>query len=114
MDALGQRVPIESMGVADERGHTDLPVEHHFQGQLLAGSGNDLGKVACEVLATARADDDLVAVAKDQRAESVPFRLVGPFRIVGGLGRNRARRFGEHRRDRRSDGEIHLTIVTHL
>ncbi len=101
VDALGQRLPVQPDAPADLARHDHLPVEHTARRQLVTQRLLELRKVAAELLAVARLDDDLVAVAEHQRTEAVPFRLVGPH---PGFGRHRSLGFGKHRLQRRQYG----------
>ena len=67
VDALGQRLPVQPDAPADLARHDHLPVEHAARRQLVTQRLLELGEVAAELLAVARLDDDLVAVAEHQR-----------------------------------------------
>ena len=67
-----QRVEVEA---ARRRDH-DLAVEHAAGRQRVEKRGVQLGKVAIERLEIAALDEHVGAAAKDDRAKSVPLRLV--------------------------------------
>ena len=62
-----------------------------------------LGKVAVQRLLVAALDQDLVAVAKDQRAKAIPLRFEDPVAAC----RQFADSLGEHRQNRRVHGKMH-------
>src|SRR5581483_10002273 len=81
----------------------DLAVDHAAPGEILRERGNELREVAVERLLVAALDEDVLAVAKDERAESVPLRLEDP-----ALARRQlADALGEHGEDRRIDRQVH-------
>ena len=91
VDALPEEVELLHAVDLDD----DLAVDHEAgvgEGQHVL---DDLGEVAVQGLAVAALEEDLVAVAEDQRAKAVPLGLVAPalaLRHVGGgtreLGRD--------------------------
>ena len=68
---------------------------------------DELREVAVERLLVAALDEQLVAVAENERAEAVPFWLEDPGIAFGEGGEA----FGEHRQDGRVDGELHVNGV---
>jgi len=95
-------------GIEGERaiaGNENLAVEHEFFGFDRKHRLDQVGKVAGQRLACFRLQLDLAAVAKNETAKAVPFRLVLPFRA----GRDSRDRSRFHRREwgfeRKSQGE---------
>ena len=78
-------------------------IEHTLLRQLRAQRVEQVREVAIERLLVAALDQDLVAVAKDERAEAVPLGLEDPF--AG--GRDVADALGQHGQERRIDRKIH-------
>ena len=76
-------------------------------GELRHERIEQLGEVAVERLLVAALDEDLVAVAEDERAEAVPLGLEDPAVAFGEF----ADALGEHREDGRVDGEVHGVMV---
>ena len=74
MDALQQRVEREGLALR----HDDLAVEHEAFCPQRPRGGDDFRKIAGERLAGFRLQLDPRAIAEDQAAEPVPFRLVVP------------------------------------
>ena len=70
MDALRERLPVQPDRPADLPGHDDLAVEHTAGCELVADRVEKLREVSTEVLAAARQQHDLVAVAEHQRTSS--------------------------------------------
>ena len=101
MDALLQRLEIQAVVGGDD----DLAVDHAAFRQLGDGRGNQLGKVPGHRFLVAAADLHLLAVAKKNRPEAVPFGLIRRVR------RDRLHRLGQHRRNRRHHRQVHLHIV---
>src|SRR6266540_4259857 len=99
MDALKQGIERER---AIRRNH-DLAVEDEGAGFQLADGFGDLRKIADERLARLRLQLDMIAVAKREAAESVPFRFVLPLRPVRDLADGQ----GLHRRERRPQCKGH-------
>src|SRR5687767_7210027 len=85
-------------------GDHDLSVEHELLVLQRAGGFDDLRKVARERLAGFRLNGDVIAVAKDDRAEAVPLRLEQP--AVAGWDLVDPFRF--HRRIRRGERQRHF------
>ena len=82
---------------------TISPSTHRPVGQRRAQRLDELGEVAGERSLVAAPELDLVAVAEDDAAESVPFRFVDEVVVLGqGAGQLR-----QHGGDRGHDGEIH-------
>ena len=87
VDPLRQRLPVQPDPAVDLPRHHDLAVEHAARREFVAQRVEQFREVPAEVLAVARQQHHLVAVAEHQRAEAVPLRLVGPrSRVVGHLG----------------------------
>ena len=83
------------------RGTTTSPSRTQRDADFVAQRVEQFREVPAEVLAAARLQHDVVAVAEHQRAEAVPLRLVGPHSgFVGHLGCG----LGQHRVDGRYDG----------
>ena len=104
MEAELQRLEIEAAIPGDD----DFAVEHAAGGQLRQQRLEQLGKVAVERFFVAALDQDLVAVAEDQRAKPVPLRLENPRSVAGQFVNS----LGEHRQDRRIDGKVHASCYT--
>src|ERR1700742_1573112 len=98
MDAQCQCIKVQAAVACDY----DLAVEDASLRQLLEQRFSQLRKVAVERLAITALDEQLVFPAKDQSAESVPLRLKNPCVCIG---RNLINPFGEHRQNRRVEGE---------
>ena len=105
MKAQLQRFEIEPAAPGDH----DFAVQHATLGQLRAQRIEQFGEVAVERLLVAALDQDLVAVAKNQRAKSIPFRFEDPavaFReFADALGEH-----GQNRADLREAARSHATI----
>ena len=99
-----QRVEVEPARAHDH----DLAVHHAALGQARPKEGLELGEVAVERLQVAALDVEPVAVAEHERAEAVPLRLEEPAVTRGQLGGE----LGEHRLDRRLDGEARVAFVS--
>ena len=110
-DAAGwMRSSSESKSSAAVRASDDdLAVEH--ESRLRAAERTQrllqLGEVAIQRLEVARLDEELVAIAEDERAEAVPLRLVDP----AVAGRDGGGGLGQHRLDRRLDREPHAPMI---
>src|SRR5580704_5841998 len=100
MNSKLERLEVERATARND----DFAVEDAPRGKLRAQGGAELGEVAVERLLVAALDEKLVAVAKDEDAKAVPLRLEDP--LVAGWQFGDA--FGEHRSDRRRDGEPHV------
>ena len=87
--------------------HDDLAVEHDAAVRKPAKSLDELGEVARQRPVVATPDVDVLAVAKRERPEPVPLRLV---RIVA--PRKLAREPGEHRLERGLEGKRHPCLVS--
>src|SRR5438105_13211495 len=103
MDAQEQRVEIEFARFGDD----DLVVEHAARRRILFQWLDQVGEIAIERLGLARLEKNLVAVAEDQCAKSVPFRFVQPAVSLGEGGGQ----LGEHGPDRWRD---HAAIIRHV
>ena len=64
---------------------------------------DQLWVVTAERLLIAALDEEFVCITKNQRPEAIPLRLEEPSLAI----RQSVDRFGEHRQDRRVDGEMH-------
>src|SRR5688572_20226657 len=99
MDPQEQRLEVEALGPDDD----DLAVEDAPLGQRARQGGDELREVAVHRLLVPALQQDLVAVAKDQRAEAVPFGLELPSLAAGqGLGGG-----GQHGGERRRERQAH-------
>ena len=94
-----QRLEIEHAGAHNH----DLAVEHAALRQLHPQRLDQLRVVAAERLLIAALDEDLVRITKNQCPEAIPLWLEEPPLAI----RQSVGRFGEHRQDRRVDGEMH-------
>jgi len=92
---------LEVEGAAGRVDQDDLAVDDATWGQLGADGLDDLREVARQRPFVAAADLDFVTVAEHDGAEPVPLRLVEH------PGRDLARQPGQHRLDRRHDGQLH-------
>ncbi len=93
MQAKLQRLEVEAV-----RRHDDnLAVHHRAYAKLRNERIDQLGEVTSEILSLTALDERAGPIAKDDRAEAVPFRLEDPAPTRGKL-RNQLRK---HRRDRR-------------
>ena len=99
MKAQLQRLEIEPAGAHDH----DLAVEHAALRQLHPQRVDQFRVVAAERLLIAALDEELVCITKNQCPEAIPLRLEEPPLTI----RQSVGRFGEHRQDRRVDGEMH-------
>src|SRR5262245_56913342 len=91
-------------------GYHQLGVEHAALGELLFQRGDNFGEVAVERLFVTALNEHLVAVAKDQRAEAVPFWFKDPCFAR----RQLADAIGEHGEYGRVDREVHARMVSDL
>ena len=108
-DAAGWRRSCSaSKSSPPSRAITISPSSTQRGGSAAASGVDQLGEVALERLLVAALDVDLVAVAKDERAKAVPLRLEQPAVAVGQVGDA----LGEHRRNRRRDGQAHHAACT--
>ena len=98
VDALLQRPEVQAAVAGDH----DLAVDHGARREVAPDGLHHLGEVAGHRPLLAAADLDLVAVAEHDRAEAVPLGLVEL------AGRDRGRGLGQHRRDGRHHGELHV------
>src|SRR5688500_8744946 len=84
-------------------GDDNLPIEYAARWQLRLQCLDDLREISVERLFVAALDEDLVAVAEDQRPKAVPFRLEDP----SFARRQLADSFGEHRQNGWIDRQVH-------
>src|SRR4029453_4946784 len=103
VDAELERLEVEPAGGCDD----ELAVERAAQWELCGEMRPQLGEVAVERFRVAALEQELVPIAEHQHAKAVPLRLEDPVRAVG----KRADALGEHRQDRRVDGELHARIL---
>ena len=96
MDAEGQRVEVEAAWARDH----DFAVENALLGKLVEQGFAEIGEIAVEGLAVSALDEEVVAVAKDDGAETVPLGLEAPG--VGVRGEF-VDALGEHGEDRRGE-----------
>ena len=88
--------------------HNDqFTIQHTTIRQTSAQGFEQFGKIAIERLLIAALDQDFTAIAKYQRAESIPLRLEHPISVC----RYIVHALGEHRQHRRIDGKIHFLIL---
>src|SRR5687767_12619675 len=99
MDAQQQRLEIEPGSARDD----DLAVDDAALRQRGGQRDDELRKVAVHWLLVAALQQDVVAVAKDQRSKAVPLGLELP-PLAAGQG---VRGAGQHGRERRSEGKPH-------
>ena len=76
MDALLQRLEIQALIGAAGSGDDDLAVDHAPRRQLGGGRGDQFGKISGHRSLIAAAQLDLIAVAEQDRPESIPFGLI--------------------------------------
>src|SRR5262245_25284158 len=101
-----ERLEVETILAGDHQ----LGVEHAALGELLFQRGDNFGEVAVERLFVTALNEHLVAVAKDQRAEAVPFWFKDPCFAR----RQLADAIGEHGEYGRVDREVHARMVSEL
>ncbi len=99
MDPQLQGIEVQAAAGSDD----DLSVEHASGRKLPQQVPLDLGKVAVQWLALAALNEDLVAIAEDQRPEAVPLGLEDPTIAPGQLGYS----FGQHGEHREAEGKGH-------
>src|SRR5687768_9521598 len=106
MDPQEEGLELESIRPGDD----DLPVEHAALRDVRAQRRRELREVAVEWLEVPTLDEQLIAVAEDDGAETVPFRLEQPAVALG------ERRDGlrEHRLERGLDGKAHAGTIQPL
>ncbi len=90
-------------------GDHDLSIEHHALGERRAQRREQLREVARERLLVAALEEDLVAVAKHERAKAVPFRLEDPSVALG----QRVGALRQHRLERGHHRELHGPMLRH-
>src|SRR6266487_6435928 len=98
MNAQQQRLEIESAVANDD----DLAVDDASLRQRCEKRRGELGKIAVHRFLVAALQHDLIAIAKNERPESIPLRLEEPA-VAGGqlIGSGR-----QHRLQRRRKWEI--------
>src|SRR5262249_47708398 len=106
MDSEEQRVEVEDVVRRDH----DFAVENAALRKVFAKGNGQLGEVTVERLQVTALRVDLVAVAKDHRAEAVPLRFVEPCIPLGDL----VRELCEHRSDGRTERKRHARAIASL
>src|SRR4030095_6022657 len=99
MNTQLKRVKVEC---AVLRNH-DFAVEHTTRRQLLQQRIDQFWKVSIERLLVTTLNHDFFAIAKNERAKSIPFRFEDPISGPGQI----ADSFREHWQDRRVNWELH-------
>src|SRR4051812_30272784 len=99
MDAQQERLEVEAV----RSGNDDLTIDDAALGQVRLERRWQLGEVAVERLQVSALDEHLIAVAEDDRAKAVPFRLEQP---AVGL-RNVLGELGQHWFERRLERQVH-------
>src|SRR3990172_297225 len=97
MDAQQERLEVEAVRTRDD----DLPVDDAALREVCLQGGRELREVAVERLQVAALDERLIAVAEDDRTETVPLGLEEPAVALG----ERGGWLGQHRLDGRLEGE---------
>src|SRR5688500_1438175 len=106
MDADQESIEIEAaIGIGDD--HLAIEHEASIRATHRAQWLLELGEVSVQGLEVAGLDVDIVAIAEDEGAEAVPFRLVDP----AIARRDRGGRLCQHRRDRRLDRKGHGPMI---
>src|SRR5207247_3976484 len=103
MDTQEQRLEVEPADADDD----DLAVDDAALGERVGERRQELGEVSVHRLLVSALQQDLVAVAKHQRAKAVPLGLEQPA-VPGGQGFGGAR---QHGLERRSEGQAHGPIL---
>src|SRR6185369_6132899 len=103
MDAQEQGLEVEPVGADDH----DLAVDDAALRQRGDQRGDELREVPVHGLLVAALQQDLVAVAEDQRSKAVPLGLELPS-VTAGQG---LRRVGQHGRERRRERQAHASIL---
>ena len=104
------RIWSASKSRRSSRGDHELAVERAARRELTEQRLAQLGEIAVERLGVAALEQELVAVAEHEHAKAIPLRLEDPARAVG----QRVDALGEHRQDRRVDGELHARILSRV
>ena len=98
-----QRLEIQPVLAHDD----DFAIEHSSLRKLGLQRFDEFRIVASERLSVPALDEDLLAVAKDQRPEAVPFGLENPPAVARqGVGQLR-----KHRQDRRVHGKTQVEFL---
>src|SRR2546426_12398221 len=97
MDAEEQRLEVEPVGARDD----DLAVEDAALRERGGERRDELREVSVHRLLVAALEQDVAAVAEDERAKPVPLRLEEPSLAV----RQRVGGAGQHGLDRRIEGQ---------
>src|SRR3990172_439996 len=82
MDAQQERLEVEAVRPRDD----DLPVDDAAVREVCLEGGRELREVAVERLQVAALDERLIAVAEDDRTETVPLGLEEPAIALGERG----------------------------
>ena len=99
MDAQLKRIKIEAAFGRDDQ----LSIEHALPRERFEQRSNHLGEVAIEGFLIAALKQNLIAVAKNENAETVPLRLKDPIARRG----DGVDALGQHGEQRRIDGQLH-------
>src|ERR1700722_16176050 len=95
-----QRIKIKPIILDDDH----LSIDHTTCGQRRAEWFEQLRKVALERFFVAALDENLISIAKHQRAKPIPLWLENPIALCGQFIHS----FREHRQDRRIYWKIHI------
>src|SRR3990172_10912549 len=104
MDAQQERLEVEAVRPRDD----DLPVDDAAVREVCLEGGRELREVAVERLQVAALDERLIAVAEDDRTETVPLGLEEPAIALG----ERGGWLRQHRLDRRLEGQVQGHLAT--
>ncbi len=85
----------------------DFSVEHTTCGQRTTQRFQQLWKVTIEWLFVAALDENLISIAKHQRAKTIPLGFENPITLGGQFVHS----FREHRQDRRIYWKVHTPMV---
>ena len=112
MDALGQALPIKSLGAGRALSDDNLGVDRTSCWQILQDCTDHFWEVASQWFGATAGELDLVTVTQHDAAETIPFRfqlyeIPGDqvFDLCPGHG------LGQHGRDRERDGQVHKGIL---
>src|SRR5471032_191272 len=104
MDAQQERFEVETAGGGDD----DLAVEYAAIGKSCGQRREELREVSVQRLLVAALQQDLVAVAEDERPKAVPLRLELPPLAIW----QRGGRDGQHRSERVRERQAHGGILS--
>ncbi len=105
VDACAEGVPTEPLMPGRALSQHDLTVEDDTFGQRRLQRLDEFREVARQQLRAARVQVDIVAVPRDDAAETVPLRFVGELVTL----RHARDGLREHRLDGQCDGQAHAT-----